>query len=574
MSSFIRLCLLAVVAWPVVMFLGAGCGDDGTGPEERDTTFARIMVDSANDSLGAQLYSIIDTVMQEADSSFRPSDVDLTGVREIYQQALAADGSNLDAKFGVAFTGLLMFMADHEFNQVVEDFKELYDTLSFNPFRPADLLPAIDIGGGPAPVELPLKAARLPRVLPSPLALDRAVVSMALAVPTISRIQASLEARLLPALQEARVHLGDLISQSGYTFEITPAMQGNLGASPIIVDKSDFRVMLGATCAAEAGLRIFFARNLDIPEYTVAGAVEAASQGTAFLSLKGNNVGINHMATAKTLILQAEIELQAAVTSLEGEIGTDQTGHLIPVHPGDEGDLSDISDSLTHYRSYFGAQKEYHVVWYEWRQFWNGQYWEYEQVPDSESATVDIAKFFDAPMDNPKDFLPNYTVSGEAFEDHYLSIAAAHFSRDRYWAAMDTIFGLSYMSDTPYFDYHLPDTDGELFYSMLADYYAAEQFVFGWDDVRLQYTGCDPLSLWCYYSNWTWEYYDFYHAPRQVGVCFQWGAATWEEWTWPDATFNGLLPLMTTERIKEILQDREAGWIRTQCDTVSLEMDF
>lgn len=314
------------------------------------------------------------------------------------------------------------------------------------------------------PDRLPLKARGLRSVLPALMTLDQSIIATAASDPKISEIQNLLERELLPKVERSKNLMLEVLNacrESTYTFTITPDMQGDIGAYPIIVDRSDFQVILASLYAAEAGLHVFFARNLDLALYTAAAAQEAMSQNSSFLDLKSNGVGAAHMTNAKGALLSAEAELETAIDYLLAEIGTDQEDDLIRVNPEDADNLHDIKDSLSYYRTYFNSPKELNVWW------WNSNF----------SLTVDISKFFDAPMDNPKGFLPTYSVTVEELSDAY--------------------------SD-------------------------------------------------------------------QVRVCYTWQASSLSAWTWPKPTFNGLFPVMNSDRLKEILGENGFNWKRSEC----FETDF
>jgi hypothetical protein len=386
----------------------------------------------------------------------------------------------------------------------------------------------------------------------------------------VSEIQTLLENDLLPEIEDARNRLAELLQTPDYTFTMTPEMQGNEGASPIEFDAADFHVFLAGLHAGEAALRVFFARNLDLPEYSVTAAEEAMRQSSDFLKLKANNVGKTHMSTAKLRILSAASELEAAIDLLLSEIGTDQSNDLIKVTEDDRQDLNDIKDSLVSYRSYFDGPKELKVVWADYRDCHSeGWDWVCTRVEDSVIAMVDVSKFFDNPMDNPKQFLPAYTVTLEAQSDRHKAFVAAHFSRQRYWAAMDTIFGLEYPNDTPRFPAHLPDGNTEEFYRLLGEWDQASgnrQFVFGWDDVYFYGWGCDRTDIHCYSSSSMWDYESLWEHPDQVRSCFAWQANSFESWTWPFPEFNGLLPGMTSQGLKDRFLTAGFDWKKSDCE--------
>ena len=100
-----------------------GCDDTGTNGGDDDTTTdttidtagcdaALALIADANDSLGRQLFELIDVTLDDPDTSFRPDEVDFTGLNQLYSSALELCPSNRDAKFGVAFTSLMLFLVD------------------------------------------------------------------------------------------------------------------------------------------------------------------------------------------------------------------------------------------------------------------------------------------------------------------------------------------------------------------------------------------------------------------------------------------------------------------------------
>ncbi len=543
--------LLLVAALVAVWVFG--CGDDSTGPDDGQTSAE--LVAEANDSLGTMMTEIIEETLEEADSTFRPRDIDFSKVHDLYERALARDNTNQDARFGSAFTGLMMYLTDPTLNDLIDRFKYVIDTSSVDGAGPVSMLPRVLLSEVMSPEGIPAAPEKFPALLPAFAAMDHAVIRLAAVDPMISEIQATLETGLLPRVVSARNKMLQVLEDAGYTFVITPAMQGNHGANPIILDRSDFRVFLAALYAAEASLHIFLARNLDMTSYDVEGVEDAVTQSSGFLRLKSGGVGANHMLTAKTRILSTETELENAIDHLIAEIGTDQSDDLIKVYTDDLEDLNEAKDTLNFYRTYFDGAKELEIVF---------------DAEDTLRIDVDISQFFDNPIDNPKELLPAYTITMEHLEDYYEAFAAEHFSRDRYWAAMDTIFGLTYPNDTPYFDYHLPEDNSPLFYQLLAHWEASGQFIFGWEDVY-KYTDCEPPATWCYYSQHRWTYERFWHDPDQIVTCWEWQATSYHSWTWPNPTFNGLFPSLTSEDIKDMVVDEPSEWKRGECDTTHFE---
>lgn len=561
--------LLKLVVGLVVLFvwLIPGCGDDEiTKPPvpDIDCDSALTIIGAANDSLASQMNVVINQTLDNPDSSFRPRDIDFAGVNSLYEQAVAICPSNLDAQFGAAFTGLLLYLTDSELNDLVDRIKDVVDTMSSaaKMARPLRMLPDIDFGGPLAPDAIPMTAGGFVDALPSLVSLDYAVVSAAAADPQISEIQSNLENRLLPKIISARSRLVNILNSPGYTFTITPEMQGNNGADSVVMDRTDFSVFLAISYAAEAALHVFFARDLDINSYSLSDIESALNTGSTFLGLKAGGVGATHMSDAKTGILLAKDALVNAVNYLLAEIGsTDQTYALIEIPTGGAADLNQFRDSLNYYFTYFNGAKDIDVTI-------NGK---------DTVLSVDISKFFDAPMDNPKNFIPAYSITITEMDSLFAGFAAMHFNRDKYWDSLQSIYGLTSPNDTPFFDYHLPDQNSAEFYSMLSDRgvwpaYGSRQFVFGWDDLY-HWGGSDTTNIW-YYESMKMRLYHEYYEDREeyfVEACYQWTANLYTAWSFPDPTFNGLLPAMTSDKLKEMILNDSSSWQKSECDTLDFD---
>ncbi|MCK4857477.1 MAG: hypothetical protein KAT58_05890 [candidate division Zixibacteria bacterium] len=548
-------CLLTIACDGESELNGPGNGDDYS-----------VLIATANDSLGNQMFDLIENTIEDADSTLRPRDVDFTELHNLYLRISNQYPDGLDAKFGSAFTGLMLFLQDPDLNNLVDRFKYVYDTLTFNALPPLEWTPRFG-GGGPLFVDgLPLHGDHILRLLPSLVSIDNAAIDAAASDPMISELQAILESGLLPKIVASRQRMADVLADTDYTFIVTPKMQGNEGADFIELDKSDFQVLQAGLYAAEAGLRVFFSRDLDIVSYQDVGVTEAARQNSGFLDLKQDGIGLNHMQAARDLILEASDHLETALNSLINEVGTDQFNDLIQVYPHDLSDLYEIRDSLISYRHFFDGPRVLTVV--------------FNDKADTFSTLVDINQFFNNPMDNPKRFVPSYTVTIEAMSGFYKSYAGMYFSRDRYWAAMDSIYGLTrpndtdtWSGDTSSFSNHLPETDSDEFYRLLGELsdwyigdYGCQQFVFGWDDVEFMGWG-DPRDPWSYSSQRMWQYLELYKHPEQVRICYEWVADTFEDWDFPDPTFNGLMPNLTNPEIRDLVRDLGIDWKKADCDT-------
>ena len=563
---------VALIILVVTLNFYLGCdSDDGVGPEEPMNADSIIQI--ANDSLAGMIDEAINQTLENLDSTFQPGDIDFTGVRDLYEEALTADPNNNDARFGAAFAGLMSFLADANLNYLYERFKNLIDT---GGVFPISNLPEVTLGRSLTVAGMPMYPTKFHNTIIDITRLDPLMAKAAAADPNISEVQNLLETSLLPKVQRAQNHIAGIINENpDYEFTITPDMQGNPGANPIVVDLSDFRVILASLHAIEASLHIFVARDLDLSSYTVSGLEEALQRNSSFLSLRGGEIGAGHMSAAKTDILTASNQLILSIDALLAELSAseDQSNDLIKVHPGDESDLKEIQDTIQHYQSYFDGPVLLEVIWR------SNYYCYYDPVlgytvcdleRDTITATVDVSQFFDNPLENLKLFLPEYTLTLESNESAHKGFAATYFSRQAYWDSLLSIYGINYPDDTAQslqqygFCCHLPDEDNEFFYEMLAWY--GSQSIFGWGD--LVHLGGSPLYVWGYGSSNSTAYQDLYFSRNEWTLCYQWSDLTFDLWDWPNPTFNGLFPELTSDKIKsEILKDvvDAISWKRSDC---------
>jgi hypothetical protein len=584
--------LLAVVA----LVLVAGCSKssspvDGKPPVQtpQDPDKAQALVTAANKAFAQKMDMAINYTLVDPDSSFRPRDIDFSTVHVLYDSAANMDTTNQDAKFGSAFTGILVFLADPDFNTFVDDVKNLADTSEI--FK-APGIPRFDMGGPEVITGIPFFPGRLAGIMPNLSKLDRATQLAATATasgsPTIGRLQTILETQLLPNLEQARQLLEVLLEDPEYAFVITPAMQGNPGADTIVITHPDMHVFCATIEAIEASLYVFFSRNLDLSSYSVAGVNAALSQNSSFLDIKPGK-----MALAKDHLFKAMASADTALSAYiaKANANANHNHDLVKVYAKDVPNLHKVQDSLRAVRGWFNGPIDRWIKWstgsyYTMDTVWVGQceycYWidyQWHETFDSSYLKIDISKFFDSPIDNPKRLLPGYALTMTELPDLYKQFAAAHFSRSKYWDSLASIYQAIRPNDTSYdlqgygFRFHMPETDNDAFYNMLAgngvDYFAL-QFVFGWDDLQGWYT-VPPYNKYLYYwsSQHLWRYCDLYGHPFQLETRFTWSANDYASWTFPEPTFSGLLPSLTSDEIKRILNVQD-GWRKVNCDTTGL----
>ncbi|MEE8576660.1 MAG: hypothetical protein V3T31_05340, partial [candidate division Zixibacteria bacterium] len=147
-----------------------------------------------------------------------------------------------------------------------------------------------------------------------------------------------------------------------------------------------------------------------------------------------------------------------------------------------------------------------------------------------------------------------------------------------YWDAMIGLYGTSDSlqlvdSIAKYYGsyYDLPPSGTAAYYDAVANYGSGDQFILGWDDAFWACGGTPGIYLWCYNSSYSWDYHTAWRHPDQVGACFSWEAADYDDLTFPNPTLNGLLPDMTSTDWKEDIYDTPSDWSQGDCDTTYID---
>lgn len=515
------LCLLGLVA--------ACSGEKPTEPPATPTNpgLAATIVDSANDSLSSVMRTVLDSIVRYGDSTFRPSDVDFTGANAMYERAVAADPTSLDAQFGAGFTELLVFFADPQINALYERVKRMYDTTLGNtnwqlPVR-AIVVPGGLFGPDFLPTGFPLSPRGVPGLVPDLPRLDHALQVSAAADPQPSDLQAILETRLLPRVAEARNRLLIVVTNRNYVFWITPEMQGNPGADSVELDMTEIRLALATLYGLEAAIHVATARHLDVSAYSIDGLSEALNVGSNFLTLKSN--GAAKMTAAKTSLLATLTQADSALTFLLNESDVDQSNDLI----AQGNDAAEILDSVRSARAYLTGVRTV----------------EFENQGYFLTTNVDAAKFFDEPMVDPKTYLPEYAIS--FFKDSsYKELEAMYFSVQAYWDSLYSKFGVTYPNDTLVYVEHLPDQKTEDYYRIVGSC----QCVWGWPDVYSWYPDNECFN---YYSWVQSNYQSAWWNRNGLRVCLTWTATSFSNWTFPDPTLNGVFPNLSNSQLKDFV---------------------
>ena len=149
--------------------------------------------------------------------------------------------------------------------------------------------------------------------------------------PSVEELQTVLRDVVRPALITALEHLSD-ITNSSFTFTVTPAMQGELpmDADPLELDYTEILALQAGLKLALAAIDVATAYILSANPLDAQGFVDAMTPGSTFLTLAtGGEAALGdalvELQAAGTLLLLALDELEAETD--------DQTNDIIKIDP-------------------------------------------------------------------------------------------------------------------------------------------------------------------------------------------------------------------------------------------------
>ena len=530
----LALCCLALLS---------GCGKSSNSTTSANTSTAQQKVTQAN----AALENILYTLAHPTTTPTRPSDIDFRTPEGLYREALALDPGNLDANFGVSVLGLLVLTSDTEVNAAFDEWDQyLQGKVPFqakaSPMRPFGI-PLAPLGD-PASLRLPFRTI--------PLALVGETRLATLTVdPQLSRAQAILHDRVLPRLNEAITRLAVVGASPGYQFIVTPRMQGDPGAAPAEIDRTDILAMRAAASLLAAICHVAVSYNLSFQSYDQASLVQALTPGSGWLALASD--GAAQMSAAYSATLDAIDGVSAAATSLLAETD-DQSDDVIKMTAVQ---AESVLAEIPNVRAGFSGG------WYVTAD-WDGN----TSTPDV-TLLVRPATLFNAPVQDWKNLLPSYTPSAK--QEPYSVNYWYEFAPDTAYVDVPSTnyysggYTLSLHSDGTWYEYSYGSPELS----------AALKRVVGRQHDRIAalpgWTGAFSGSA--YFNNTLTaglqsipvEGNDTYEtAAVSVWVpVITWQAASYSEWVagWPDPTLHGLLPeIQTPDQLMTTFGMNAARW--------------
>ena len=320
--------------------------------------------------------------------------MDFAEADRLYQDAITADPKNTSAQFGAAVAHLLNLSVNTDVRAVQD---------SIDSFMEED-----DFSGANKVARLPLIPAKMTlRALQDPM--------------TVSDLQATVTADIIPAIDYALARLAIVEGDAEFSFVLTPEMMGDEDEAPIELDLGEAYLLDAQLRLLKSILLVMVAYDFDIDyqgnyewleesgEALLAHLERIDKTGT-FLTLKS----ADSMRNAKAEILLAIGKMESALESTRAETD-DQEDDLITrediedldaeVDLSEEGDdtpmffrdIRTIDDMLSKARETLESTVEIEADF-------DGD----EDTPKS-TLVFDIGKFFDAPLADLRALLPYHS---------------------------------------------------------------------------------------------------------------------------------------------------------------------
>ena len=534
MRSFTsRFIPLGAVLLALALAFCTGCGKkSSTKPDTETEAGSDPLVNSADSVLAHVLFDEIGS------NPRRPADLNFQTAYQYYDHAyqnpsLSAAG-RVRARFGLAVLGLLILTSDPEVNEAFDEWKTYLQTHVPFEVTPSPQAPL----GIPAGFTSGRDALSLPFDL-VPLALVSLARSPLVAPdPRLSRVQAIIHDRALPRLTEAIAHLDAVAANAGFTFVVTPAMQGDLAAEPVEIDRTDILALRAACKLLSTMCRVAVAYDLDFPAYDEASLLAAIQPGSHWLQLNGDGAG--QLGLAQLDLVGSVDDVSAAIGSLLAETDP-QDDDVIRVGPRglSQAGIDSLLARLPQIRQ---ALTDGYTVTANW----DGN----PSTPEV-PLTIRPGALFTNPVPDWKAMLPAYTGSTEhrplstQWMYDYVSadITIQADNAGTYWGGYSLSVSQGNVSE---YTWGLPPVASAIGAAIQARYAAiAIRPDWGGDFYASgQFSGDLPVGL----NSITVPLYESYSlADRTVAIpVITWVATQYSDWVWPDPTFRGLLPGLTT----------------------------
>ena len=561
-----RLLLLTILS---VLFL-SNCDDisDTVYVSPEDSAAAIDRVGEANTALEGVMDGLRDA---DPDSVQEMLDIiDFSSPHALYIAAHDLNPYNLDANFGLAFTGFLMISQD----DALQDMLRRWESY-FNANEPFAAPSTMAKGGYHMPLSVDGIQIPVAPMLEMPFGLARMSVDD---VPQFSELQELVGSLFLPVIEESIASLEILHDNPDYVFLVSAAMQGEAEADPIELDMTEFYLIEAGLYGLQGLLNGVMAYNFDFVTHDAAGIVTELSQGSAFATLNTN--GSNLLSLAHASAISAFDKANLALDFLEAETD-DQSNDLIQIDDID--DFTSVRETLDDAQSALEGPTLIHYNY--WQDIYVGDDWVGEEKIE-DSVTIDISQFFLNPIQDFKAMLPPYTMDTQLDYnyEYFWTTEHAHIE-DSHVDIQDLDNAYLTINLTYYLDNDAPVLSavvnmGFIYYDLTHANYN-EIPVAVWDLYAEFLSLVETYSTEMYHYpnlNFYWggsvttgqslvidgDIYIEYEEQTSAYVIPDptWNATTYADWlaAWPDPTMHNILPGMDAAGLADLFGFSEDDW--------------
>lgn len=530
---------------------GGDGGTDGTPPVECEGLAA------ANAALEAELFTHLE---EDAPDPERPSDVDFSAARDLYQAVVDADPSCLDARFGLAVTGLLALSTDPEVNDAFDEWDAYLDARVPFEVEGSALKPmGIPIAPTSSPASLKLPFEVVPLTL-----LANARTGAAGTDPQLARVQAILEERVLPRVDQALGQLDVVGASSEFTFTVTGRMQGDVEEEPAEIDQTDILALRAGCHLLKAAILVATSYEVNLAAYDSAALHRALLPGSGWLALRDD--GEAQMGAAHAEILEAIDDLDLTLTTLLAETDL-QDDDVIKIGPDaiSRRDIDSIRVNIPNLRAAMSTG------------YTRVDDWDDDDATPAVALRINAGAIFLDPIEDWKALLPPYTVRLErrGWDEStlYASGQAELSVTIPATSEYDASARLEVDENDESFSFNGEEPFRAPMEQFLRDRLAQAAANPDWGGDYYGYVSFDgPLEAGTQQVTVSWST-DFTIAETFVFIpIIDWQADELDQWIWPDPTLGGLLPDMaSTNQLLSTFGIDEEDWER---DLRVLELDW
>ena len=505
-------------------------------------------VDALVDAAYTSLENTMFTYNQDAFEPDRPSDIDFSAPKLLYQAAYNCDATNNDARMGLALTNLLSVMMDEDVNAAFDTWDAYLDEntpFETDPSKAGGRSLGINLGlpTDGSSLELPYEV-----VVWTVLANTKAMLDGS--EPQLSGVQDVLRSVLLPEVVAAIAMMEPVAADADFEFIVSGRMQGDVLEDDVEVDQTDCLAMMAMCRLMVAAITAATSYDIDFPSYDGDGIEAALNQDTGtFMTL---HAGMStDMSAVPGLFLAAFDDIEDAANALLAE-EDDQVDDLIR-RGYDDFYIEDINDLLN------DALPKARGLFTAGGQTFSDDFDGDPMTPDQD-LTLDLNAFFTTPITDMKAMIPPYTVS---YEVRSCGVDWDYYEDELYGTTSflipDDIEGQRTLN------YGVPIEDGEVFTVWGSDFEAFNTYCADAVDLQLAAWNADPhwygfgmITFWTDmydFTPGTTQTVDVYWFRESTTVdaymyipVLTFSATDFSTWVgqFPDPSMHGLMPAMET----------------------------